>query len=104
MVWRCGPPSPTMFVYHRKVQESSGCSVHEAGCLRWSSVEVSSNTNEEIDWLVRVGGWKQAKRENFFFRFLPIGCYQQMWPGLKCLFPPSKIRIKNGSSHFKRFS
>lgn len=33
-----GPAIPTMTGYERKVQESSSYSVHEAGCLIWSSV------------------------------------------------------------------
>lgn len=35
-----GPASPTMAVYQWKVQESSSCSVHKAGCLGWSAVYV----------------------------------------------------------------
>ena len=38
-LWFTGysPANPTMAAYE-KVQEPSSCSVHKAGCLRWSSV------------------------------------------------------------------
>jgi hypothetical protein len=34
----CGTASQMMAVYQWKVQESSGCSAHEAGCFCWFSV------------------------------------------------------------------
>ena len=39
VAYDCCPASSTMTVYQGKVQESSSCSVHDAGCLSWSSVD-----------------------------------------------------------------
>ena len=56
----CGPSSPTMAVYQQKVQESSSCSVHEAGMFQLaitvcqSPDEVASKASKGMDLPVRV--------------------------------------------------
>lgn len=82
----CVPASPTMVVYQQKVRKSSSCSVHEAGCLSWSSVGS-----------MPVKGWtwqqerKQAKRASF-----PLA-----WP-LYRLPAEGVAQIKGGSFHLRR--
>jgi hypothetical protein len=54
---------PRMAVYQKKVQESSS-SVHEAGCLSWSSVytrilEVGSSVSEGMDLALRARANRQ---------------------------------------------
>ena len=100
----CDPTSPTMAVYQQKVQESSSCSVHEAGCLSWSSVFVKgcSNASEEMDSAAKAKA-SRPRASASSCRVLCIGCHQKVWPRLKmdlptskdldekCIFPPQKI-------------
>lgn len=58
----CGPASPAMAIYQWKVQESSSCLFHDAGCL--SSVypnpeETDCNASEGIDLLARARAGRQ---------------------------------------------
>lgn len=60
----CGPASLAIAIYQWKVQESSSCLFHDAGCL--SSVylnreEVGYNASEGIDLSARARAGRQAE-------------------------------------------
>lgn len=62
-----------MTVSRRKVREPSNCSVHEAGCVSWSSVcdgEVDSNSSESEG--------KKAKAKASFFLVHYVGCHKKV--------------------------
>lgn len=71
----CVLASSTMVVYQQQVQESSSCSVREAGCLSWSSAvhwnpeEVGSNASKGMDLIMRGKASRQREQASFFMFF-----------------------------------
>jgi hypothetical protein len=103
----CGPARPTMALTNGRFTESSTCSVLEAISLNQLSVyiqkpkEVDSNASKGLGSECES---KQAKNKSFLYHVLYINCQQKVWPRLEVIFPPQKIWIKSGSTHFKVFN
>jgi hypothetical protein len=71
-------------LYQQKVQESSSCSVLDAGCLSWSLVYARTPKKYILvpvkDGLANESESKQAKSKPAFFYVLSIDCQQKVWP------------------------
>jgi len=85
--------SPTMSVYHGKIQKPISYLIHEARCFSWSSMctkilkKLALRPAKE-ERRARERTSRQGEQASFFHGF-SIGC-QQVWPSLKMNLPFAK--------------